>query len=253
MNDAHINEDRLMDLLGGLLDAEDERATLAHLKRCALCEEHFRMLVQERETLRAKPAPRVVGGHVVLPAYDARNKVVPLRRRRARWIGAGAAVAAATLAVVFWSVFSPSPSGALKYWMPTSEDPAAAEAEPSEMRELQDALRAYEAHDTKRAVRLLESAELPDGDDQAEAIRRLYQASALVNEGHADRALRLLDRIDAGRLPDPWRCRAGWVRYLALRKSGQDERAHELLGHLADEVGDVGEMARKERARLAGD
>jgi len=256
MNDRqttdHITEDRLIDLLGGLLQGDAESATLAHLKHCEMCERHFRMLVTEREALRARPAPRVVGGHVVMPEYAPASNVLPFRqRKRVRWMSA-AAVAAAAMAFLLPYLFRPSASGALKYWMPTQEEPALVEGshDQNALRELQSALRAYEAHDTERAVELLESVDVPDGDSEADAIRRLYQASALVNEGRSTEALAVLDGVAMEGLPNPWRSRAGWVRYLALRKSGREARAEELL---AGEGGDVGQMARKERERLTGD
>ena len=110
MNETHVSEDRLIDLLGGLLDTPAESDTLSHLKTCEMCERHFRMLVSERETLRAKPAPSVVGGHIVLPEYSAPDNVIQLRRRRrVRWISASAVAAAAVMVMVVDPRLPPAP------------------------------------------------------------------------------------------------------------------------------------------------
>jgi len=253
MNETHVSEDRLIDLLGGLLETTAESETLAHLKTCDMCERHFRMLVSERETLRAKPAPSVKGGHIVLPEYSAPDNVIQLRhRRRVRWISASAVAAAAVLAFVVPYILRPTTSGALKYWMPTSEETATEAPEGTEIESLQDALRAYENRD-ERAVEMLESAPVPAGDMATDSIRRLYQASALVNDERGAEALDVLDTINANTLPEPWRSRAGWVRYLALTQSGESDASQALLDQLADTMGDVGEMARQERERLGGD
>jgi len=253
MNEAHVSEDRLIDLLGGLLDQAAEGETLAHLKTCEMCERHFRMLVSERETLRTKPAPAVQGGHIVLPEYSTPDNVIQLRRRRrVRWISASAVAAAAVLAFVIPYILRPATSGALKYWMPTSEETPVETPAGTEIESLQDALRAYENRD-ERAVEMLESAPVPEGDMATDSIRRLYQASALVNEGRGARALEVLNTFNANTLPEPWRARAGWVRYLALKQVGGLDAAQAMLDQLADTMGDVGEMAREERERLAGD
>ena len=229
MNETHVSEDRLIDLLGGLLDKPVESETLAHLKTCEMCERHFRMLVSERETLRAKPAPSVVGGHIVLPEYSTPDNVIQLRRRRrVRWISASAVAAAAVLAFVIPYVLRPTASGALKYWMPTGEETTTEAPEGTEIESLQDALSAYDAHDD-RAVEMLESAPVPEGDMATNAIRRLYQASALVNDERGAEALEVLDGFNANILPEPWRSRAGWVRYLALMQSGESDAAQALL------------------------
>ena len=253
MNEAHVSEDRLIDLLGGLLDEAAEGETLAHLKTCDMCERHFRMLVSERETLRAKPAPSVQGGHIVLPEYSTPDNVIQLRRRRkVRWISASAVAAAAVLAFIIPYIMRPATSGALKYWMPAGEETVTEAPEGTEIESLQDALRAYENRD-ENTYEMLETAPVPDGDTTTDAIRRLYQASALVNEGRGALALEVLNTFNANTLPEPWRSRAGWVRYLALKQVGGLDAAQAMLDQLADTMGDVGEMARKEREALGGD
>ncbi len=64
---THLTEDRLIDLLAGLLARSEETSAVAHMRECELCENHFRLLGRERESLLAKPAPRFVGGELVLP------------------------------------------------------------------------------------------------------------------------------------------------------------------------------------------
>jgi hypothetical protein len=136
--------------------------------------------------------------------------------------------------------------------MPAGEETVTEAPEGTRVETLQDALRAYENQD-ESAVEMLETAPVPDGDATTDSIRRLYQASALVNEGRAALALEVLDTFDARTLPEPWRSRAGWVRYLALKQVGGLDAAQALLDQLAGTMGDVGEMARKERERIGGD
>jgi hypothetical protein len=248
----HVSEDRLIDLLNGLAPEQDARESLVHVRGCALCENHLRMLVRERESLRARPAPRYVGGEIMLPRYD----VVPgrlgvLRSRRARWIGAASIAAAAVVVFLATYLFQPSTSDAVDYWMPTPLRDVSMDM-PGPPTPLSMAMDAYEEHDPARALALLENV----GQDRNETdamLRRLYQASALVNDDRPEEARQILDDLDVTRLPEPWRGRAGWVQYITLRKTAEDSRADQVLEELTQEPGEIGEMARKERQRLRGD
>jgi len=254
MANKHLTEDRLIDLLAGLVSNEEQTSAVAHMRECTLCEDHFRMLARERETLLAKPSPRFVGGEIVLPSYEVihlRPRI--LQSKRARWIG-GATVAAAAVALAFaLHLVGPSPSDAEDYWLPALEEAIETSPQPGPPTQLQMALEAYEDHDPARALALLENTNAPQPDEQKETLKRLYQASALVNENRAGEAQQILDDLDISSLQEPWRGRAHWVRYLTLRKNHQDNVADEILESLLQDPGEIGEMARQERARLAGD
>ena len=160
-------------------------------------------------------------------------------------------VAAAALVFVALNVMRPDVSGA-GYWMPPPPRNAPA---PPGLAVLDDALRAYDEHDPERALALLENARVRADDHRTEAIRRLYQASALVNAGRPGQALEVLEGLDARLLEDPWRARAEWVRYLALRDAGRRADAEAQLRRIERLQGDrdVDRRVHDERARLNGD
>ena len=70
-------------------------------------------------------------------------------------------------------------------------------------------------------------------------------ASALVREGRYERALSALDSLEIATLPQPYRDRARWERYLALDRSGRAEEAREVLTDLASRPGELAERARR--------
>jgi len=251
----HISEDRLIDLLGGLLSEQEEAASLAHLRDCELCENHFRMLVQERETLRSKPAPRVVGGEIMLPRYEVIQGTASrvLHSRRVRWIGAATAAAAVVTIVIATQFFGPSPSDALDYWLPSPPEEIASDPNAGPPTQLQMALEAYRDHDPARALALMENVGPQKKIESAETIGQLYHVSALLNDNRTAEAQQILDDLHIEDLPQPWRARAVWVKYVALRKAHDDSQATRVLNELVDEPGEIGDMARKERERLAGD
>lgn len=251
---THLTEDRLIDLLAGLLARSEETSAVAHMRECELCENHFRLLGRERESLLAKPAPRFVGGEIVLPRYDVvRLRPRILRSSRAKWISGATAVAAAVVIALATHLVGPSPSDAEDYWLPTPDEPITIAPDPGPPTELQMAIEAYEEHDPARALALLENTRAPQRDEETEMLRRLYQASALVNDDRASEAKQILDDLNISNLQEPWRGRANWVRYLTLRNTDQTVGAEEILQRLASEPGEIGEMARQERERLAGD
>ena len=250
----HLCEDQLIDLLGGLLSRTEESESLAHMRGCALCENHFRMLTRERESLRAMPSPRFVGGEIVLPRYDlihSRPRI--FRSRRANWIGAAAVAAAVVTIALATHLFGPSPSDAEDYWLPAPNQVIVPAPESGPPTHMQMAIEAYEDHDPARALALLENVGMPHRNEETEMLRRLYQASALVNDDRPREAQQILDDLDISQMTEPWRARANWVQYLMLRKSDQISRADHVLKELLDEPGEIGEMARRERERLAGD
>ncbi len=248
---AHLSEDRLIDLVHDLVDEATRERMLEHLSSCTLCEEHLRLLVREHESLRTRPAPRIENGRVVLPGRTVRAARARSPRHRARWFTGGLVAAAAVAVFVAVNLMRPDVSGA-SYWLPTPP-PNAVEA--GGLEPLDEALRAYDEHDPARAAALLENARIPSDDRRTEAIRRLYQASALVNAGRPGEALDVLDGADAHRLEEPWRTRAEWVRYLALREAGRRDEARAQLRRIERLHGDreIGRRLHDERERLFGD
>ena len=59
------HEDRLIDLVNGLMPDVEAQAVMAHLETCSECEVLFRSLLRERESLRTGREPVVRDGRVV--------------------------------------------------------------------------------------------------------------------------------------------------------------------------------------------
>jgi len=248
----HVSEDQLIDLLNNLLDEKARRVILDHLSACVLCDEHFLLLVRERESLRTQLAPRISSGEIVMPNYTT-PPVMPLPRRRARWVGAALVVAAAA-AFLLPHLFRPEVSGADSYWLPNPDQQTLASLQsPDAVSGLQKALSAYDAHDLERALALMDNVRIPEDNVEADALRGVYKASALVNTNRSEDARRVIDGVDITALPSAWRERANWIRYLSIRGGRHDKDSRALLRQLTDSPGDVGRMAREERSRLAGD
>lgn len=236
----------MIDLLNGLIADEDARGLLAHLKACADCEQRFVRLARHHETLRSRPFPRLSSeGRIARRAKE--------RRASRRWLLSAvglAAVLVAVFAVVVPRMVPPADNGA--YWMPAEDDERTIRAreEVVELRRLAEGVEAYRNRDLDRATAALESIEFGRLQQEFESIRRLYLASAYVNEKRYQAAVDVLPAREMVRLPMPWRQRARWVAYLANRGAGNTDAAARLLDTLVDAEGDIGKRAREERDRL---
>ena len=240
---GHADEDRLIDLYFGLLPQAAAREVLAHLRACAACEGRFRVLVREREELRGSAGPRLVESAIVLPP-PADDAARPIERRGV--IAAGIAAAAILALLVLLPLYLAGPG---PYWLPLDREFMLLRAGPlpAELARFGAGLEAYREHDAGRAAELLESAEVPESYTR---LRDLFLASALALDDRQADALPVLERLRIHRLPMPWRARALWVSYTALRDAGRIEEASSLLDDLAARDDEIGALARLERRRL---
>jgi len=192
-------------------------------------------VVREREELRSAGTPSLV---------DDTARPPKIRRRGFVAAGVGAAAVLVLAFLLYGSLVGPE-----RYWLPLDREFMLLRAGPlpAELERFGAGLTAYREHDAVRAAELLGSAEVPESYTR---LRDLFLASALALEGrHAD-ALDVLDRLRVERLPMPWRARARWVSYTALRDGGRVEEAASLLDDLATRDDEIGALARHERQRL---
>jgi hypothetical protein len=238
----HPPEDRLIDLLHGLLSPTEKQATMDHLAECTECEDLFRTLVREQEMVKAAPGPVIRDGIAVL-------EKAPRSHHRTRWTLVAAAAALAIAAGVF---FSMRPGQPKDYWIQSDavvtiqrgEDQAASP-------QLTAAFASYSQHNAREAVQRLRDAPVPD-DEMLSSLRSLLLASALLNDDQPKECLVELQRLNVDTLPPPWRSEGRWLEYLALRATGETVKARERLEVLAKDEGKIGARARGELERLHG-
>ena len=236
---SHLSEDACLDLAYGLLPAERRERALAHLRRCAACEDRVRLHAAERERLR-------IAG---VPAAGAEAARAPVRLRDAgtawrAWLpyaGAGLAAAAALLVVfVIRAPERPIPAG----WLPPASDLMRIRGSgPTAEPELVAGLAAYARHDLPTAIAHLRT---PVDDPRDDNFRKVYLGCALAASGSFREAADVLGQtvgfIDF--IPDPWSGEARWSLYIALRGSGRRASADSLRRVLAAEPGLIGDRAR---------
>lgn len=262
----HIDEDLCLDLLHNLLAPAEKEKVLAHLAICPPCEGLFRKTVAERERLRAtRVLQSLPGGRLILGSagetvptqqtkararrlWGSRSQVLTGLlagfRQRARFrLAVCLGVVAAALLLVIWSGRQGAPDVPLPHWLPThfekTRSRTAGAAVPNE--ELAAGLEAYAAQDLKRAIGMLEKAQV---SEQLEMVRRIYLGSALAWSGKYAEAAAVLKAIPRT-LPDPWGSEALWTLHIALKGSGREAAADSLLRSLAEEPGEIGERARR--------
>ncbi len=237
-----VDDAWLIELLNGLLKGQQREQLLAHIRDCPECEARMRALARERELLRASPVPIVTGENVALES----------RKRMGRPLAVIAATAAAVVAAVIIGTMSTRDRHE-QYWIPvaTEERTILRTAQPTDSVDLDHALQAYEKRDARASVRELgRNFDLYDRQDSGEvvtatAIRGVFLASAQLNAGDPEEALKTLDVILVESLPPPWRERAQWVQYLALEQLGKSAAAHEMLLRLQETSGEIGQKAQK--------
>jgi hypothetical protein len=233
----HASEDRLMDLINGLLPSGDEQSIMAHLSECGPCEERFRALLRDHETARTTPSPSARADGSILP---------PRSSRRLR--PAGVLVAAALLIALSAWLLSRD-SGPDAYWIPMELGESTLRSADSVAVGSSEVFRAYENEDAQATIELLRGRPLPD-DEMLASLQRLMLASAYVNTGQPREALDVIDKLEVYSLPVKWRQHGRWVEYLALRDAGQLVEARARLDVLVEDTGDVGVRARRELERL---
>jgi hypothetical protein len=245
----HLDEDLLLDLAHGLLAADQAEIALAHLRRCPSCDERFRVEVRVRERARAAGAPRPA----TVAAIARGGK--PHERTRAgfpaRWgaVAIVAAAAVALIAVILPRTWTARSESIPDYWLPLDRGEITllrAPSSPDALGEMHLGLQAYERHDAAASLALLERASVPES---YRALRDLFRSSALLHVGRPEDARLVLEDMRIHAMPEPWRDRAQWLLYLALRATGERERAEELRIGLASMPGEIGDLARAEGKR----
>lgn len=239
---SHPDDSWLIELLNGLLSDDQRGEVLAHVRGCPKCEARMRTLARERELLRSSPIPVI-------------ENVRPIRRIPRRVVAIAAAIAAAIIVVVI-SLTAERRTGDDAYWIPVAAEERTVMRSQGSGAELENALAAYERHDAKRAVEELRQHTVSD-NETTRSLHAIFLASALLNSGHPEETLKSLDELHAGEyfatLPQPWRDRALWIQYLALRQLGREADAQAVLTQLKDSTGEIGERARRQLTNVNRD
>lgn len=242
----HLDEDTQFELILELLSAAERENALRHVDACAECERQFRAMAAEWEHLTA----RVEMGELVVPE-DAES---PKRStsgsvwsrlaavlQQPRWrLAFAVAVIAVILAVVLplrvgdphHDLLRPLPSLSGEVQLRGSEAPED---------RLLGAVDAYGRGDFELTVRELEAIEL---HGPADLYRQIYLGSALANRGEYERAVATLEAVSLERVPEPWVSEARWTLFVALRATGQIDKANAALDDLKMLSGPVGDRAR---------
>jgi hypothetical protein len=229
--DHHLRDDTLVDLAARLLPSEETERALEHLKSCPACEERFRILAADREWFVSVAA----GGGAV-------------RASRGRWGFAFAGAAAVLVAaLLLWALQEPVPVH--DPWLPIEKEQAVLRSSvgPGNGSDLLRALEAYRDRDVGEALRRLRQARVPEA---YRPLCDLYLASALAVDHQDAQAAEVLLGLDVATLPQPWRRRAQWIRYVVWLRQGRGEEAAALLETLSKGDNEIGRRARQERARF---
>ena len=248
--DEHLDEDLLLDLAHGLLPANEADMALAHLRRCPGCDERFRIEMQVRERARAAGTPAI---DVPLSARRGESVGPPVRGGfPVGWrVGAIAAAAAvALIALVVPRAVKDRSRDVPDYWLPLDRGEITlvrAQASPDGLEEMRLGLQAYDRRDASASLELLGRANVPES---YRPLRDLFRASALLHVDRPADARFVLEGLRIHAMPEPWRDRAQWLLYLALRRMGELARAEQLRAVLAEMPGEIGDLARAEGKRL---
>jgi len=232
MSGMHLSEDRLIDLARDLVPPHERDGLIAHIEACAACEARFLATCREAELLELRGLP---------PALRAQP--------RRGFVWAAAAAAAILAAALLGGAFLRQRGDDLEPWLPVDSERVMLRSLPStaDNEAFLEALEAYARHDSGRVVELLRGRALPP---QYEFLG-LFLASAQVRENDCEAALATLERLDIDTLPQPYRDRARWERYLALKHVERGAEARELLTLLASHPGELRDRAEAELSRTA--
>ncbi len=230
----HVDDDRLLDCVGGYLAPAERGAALDQVRACEECAARLRTYAATHEIARAR-AMQVVGA--------AR---APLRRPWRRYGSIAAMLVLATTASYVWWTASHriSPGAQAIEWLP-SPDPSVltrGSASNDAFEKIHRGLAAYNVHDAATAVTLLESVQV---DGPLEQVRVMYLGNALLQTSRAPEALRVLRSLAWNLIPEPWNGEAQWSLARAMAQSGETERADSLLTSLSVRPDDIGERARR--------
>jgi len=253
---AHLTDDRCLDLLHGLLADAEVQAIAAHVATCPPCEGLLQASAAERERTRSRAsgirspiaAVQGVGGGAGPTPGGSGGGGTPRWRQALPWALAASIVVAAGI----FASDSFAPSGRIPTAKPAAvwiELPRAGvsnrEVRPSAAdADVERGLAAYERHDVDAAIRILGST---TASGEMDIVRRVFLASALALGGRDDSiaaARQLLADIALDDLPEPWRGEALWTQCVVLFRSGEPTTADALLRELAKRDDAVGTRAR---------
>ena len=252
----HIDDDACLDLLHGLLSRSEATVWLDHLETCPECERRFHRSSTRWEETKAGPRlARDRHGRLGLARPPVEDEARPRRREAGasgwrRWLRAPIPVAvlagAAGLAMLAWFLLDRIDDAAIPaypgYRIPAGREVVrvrGAEADASDA--FFEGVRAYEAGDDARAVRLFREAR---PSPAFEELRAIYLAAALLGDGEPADALAVLDGASLATIPEPWRSESLWLRYIALGRARRPEAAEAVLAELVTRPGDIGDRAR---------
>ena len=249
----HLDEDRCLDLLNGLMSPEEKLKALAHMEGCVACESLVRARVSDWErsrseieevTRRLRPEPNLSDMRtrdVGAPAGFGAGIRAILRRRAVR-VSVGVAAAALAVITAVMLFRGPAEGPQLDLLPDISADLRfrAEEAPPSG--EFVAGMAAYSKHDFVKAIALLEKAQVPPAHTN---FKVLYLGSALAWDGRYDDAIAVLRPLVAETLPEPWGAGVLWTYFVSLHRSGDHARADSLADVLAQEPDALGERARR--------
>jgi hypothetical protein len=233
--DVHVDDERCIELLSGLLPPPERERLLAHTARCVECEERLRLRGAERVRIEAR-APEGYRSATQRPRF--RPWPVP------RWAAPAGLAAAACLVVVLVLSRSRSPIPQ-PAWLPAGDGVVDLRGG-GEDEALAAGIEAYARRDLDAAIDRLRAAKEAGSYEVA---RGIYLGSALVARGAFDEAADLLGRLPLQIAVEPWRSEARWNYYVALSGARRRAAADSMLRALAREPGVVGDRARAAQRR----
>ncbi len=247
----HVDENTMIDLLGGGLEKDDERSALEHLESCETCERAFRRLAGDAERFRARMNAATQHSEELARAgagdlRAARSQPI-LRGRR---VVAGLAVAALAVTVLIWN--RDRRSDAMLASVPRLPEVTEfvqwrnGESRLQEEAALLEGLQAYSRGDMESAIRVLSR---PATSGRLETLRSIYLASAFAHQADWRRTLSNLRAVPEQSVPEPWRSDVRWTRYLALRQTSEPA-ADSLLTEIAKGQDELGARARSLRRTI---
>jgi hypothetical protein len=250
--ELHLDEDLCMDLLNGLLPAEEVQRTLAHMDECPSCEAFVRARVSELE--RSRSQIEEVRDRLKMVADRKRGAegsfldrfFAELRRSlRRRPVQVGAALAAVIIAVLLiLPQLQQSPYEPELIVLPdiSADLRFRADDESPFSIEFTSGLRAYNRGDFPDAVGILKKARATDA---YAAIKDVYLGSALAWCGRYEEAVNILRPLSSEVLPELWDKGFRWTYLVALYQTGHSSIADSLAQLLAAEEDAFGERARQ--------
>jgi hypothetical protein len=229
--DADEDEDRILDLLHGLLPERERAEALEWIAEDPEAERTLRRRAAAMERARAAGVPRLRR-----EAPTAWTRFAAVRGNPRALIAFGAA--AAVVVLLLRLPAGPGSEG----FHPLPTDVATLRLRSDS--ELPDAvisgLEAYASGEWDRAAELLGAAPAPGAGD---IVRRAYLASSLALSGRNAEALEILEGLPAEILPEPWGSECEWTRALALHETGRSDEARARMERLAGGTGDVAARA----------